>query len=170
MSDKQILKLKGKTAVFIDWANVYGWYRNQDDSLEPQDLVAYLKSYEKVDSINFYYGTDKTLGSQKFIDSINDIVDCDLVTKPVKYIEIEGTSVLQKKCDFDLEIGLDCFKMLDNYEGFIFFSGDGDFATLYTRLIEENKQVVVIYQKGHLGREVWEIDKGLFKTRINYLL
>lgn len=49
--------------------------------------------------------------------------------------------IWKRKCDFDLEIGLDCFEMLDDYDGFIFFTGDGDMATLYERLVKRDKQL-----------------------------
>ena len=57
----------------------------------------------------------------------------------------------------------------EGYSSFIFLSGDGDFAPLYEYLIKLKKQVLVIYEKGHLGREVWGIKTGLFKTRLSYL-
>jgi len=66
------LKLKGKTAVFIDWANVYNW-KSSLKKIENNKIIAW-----------------------------------------------------KRKCDFDLEIGLDCFEGLEKYDGFIFFSGDGD--------------------------------------------
>ena len=76
---------------------------------------------------------------------------------------------LKRKCDFDLEIGLDCFENLDKYNSFVFLSGDGDFETLYQRLIVRNKQVIVVYQPGHLGREIWEMKKGIFKIEAERL-
>ncbi len=37
---------------------------------------------------------------------------------------------------------------------------------IYQLLIENRKQVVVIYAYGHLGREVWEMKKGIFKAAL----
>ena len=90
-----------------------------------------------------------------------------LETKEVEAIlQILNKKVLRRKCDFDMEIALDCFENLEKYNSFIFFSGDGDFATLYKRLIEARKQVIVVYAPGHIGREIWEIQRGLFKINI----
>lgn len=83
-----------------------------------------------------------------------------------KILQILNKKVLRRKCDFDMEIALDCFENLEKYDSYIFFSGDGDFATLYKRLIEAKKQVIVVYAPGHIGREIWEIQKGLFKVNI----
>ena len=96
-----------------------------------------------------------------------------VTTKPVKFLKVyneEKTEFIWKrKCDFDLEIGLDAYESLDKFGSFIFFSGDGDFATLYTRLIKRKKQVIVIYAHGNLGREVWQIKNGIFKKHIKKL-
>lgn len=90
-----------------------------------------------------------------------------LETKDVeKILRILNRKVMRRKCDFDMEIALDCFENLEKYDGYIFFSGDGDFATLYQRLIKAGKQVIVVYSSGHLGREIWNMKKGIFKTEI----
>lgn len=194
------LKLKGRTAVFIDWANVYGWTHRLGRKVDPRKLYNYLRTYKDVESFYFYYGLDKHLKSKLFLREVKQI-GYNVITKEVKYIpvsidtshfknlakeikeslnsiehlatkdvekilQILNRKILRRKCDFDMEIALDCFENLDKYDGFIFFSGDGDFATLYERLIQAKKQVVVIYTSGHIGREIWNIQRGIFKVNI----
>lgn len=55
-------------------------------------------------------------------------------------------------------------------QSFVFFTGDGDYEPLYKMLIGLRKQVMVIYTKGHLGREIWAIKKGLFKAQLKNLM
>lgn len=165
------LKLKGKTAVFIDWANVYNWKGSLKKGVDLKKLFNYLKTYRQIKEISFYFGTNSHPASKKQIKKAKEI-GYRVVTKPVKYLPKKGDDgliVWLRKCDFDLEIGLDCFERLDEFDGFIFFSGDGDFAALYKRLIRKKKQVIVIYAHGHLGKEVWEIKKGIFKKNIKKL-
>jgi len=166
---RQKLKLNGSTVVFVDWANVFGWQKATKKIINPKEIFEYFSKYVDVKEINFYFGTDRNIKSKTFLDEVKDI-GFNLSTKDVKYIKIQDTNILQRKCDFDLEIALDCFENLDTYKTFIFLSGDGDFATLYERLIKKHKQVIVIYEQGHLGKEVWDIKKGVFKTRLSYLL
>jgi len=74
----------------------------------------------------------------------------------------------RRKCDFDMEICIDVHELLKkDFQSFIFLTGDGDFEPLYKLIIRENKQIVVIYASGHLGREIWNLKKGVFKTEIN---
>ncbi|OIN95487.1 hypothetical protein COS81_03865 [candidate division WWE3 bacterium CG06_land_8_20_14_3_00_42_16] len=168
----QILKLKGQTAVFIDWANVYGWTSSLKRGVDPKKLFEYLKGYPEINSPNFYYGQDSHKKSKSFLKEIEKI-GFRLTTKPVKYIivgKVADTVIEKRKCDFDIEICMAVYKYLEEgYSSFIFLSGDGDFAPLYEYLIKLKKQVLVIYEKGHLGREVWGIKTGLFKTRLSYL-
>jgi hypothetical protein len=93
-----------------------------------------------------------------------------LVTKKVKYLKIYDDTgsnfIWKRKCDFDLEIGLDAVELTKDYNSFVFFSGDGDYATLYERLIKKGKRVVVIYMYGCLGREIWEMKRGIFKASV----
>lgn len=167
MKKKFVLKLKGKTAVFIDWANVYNWKDSLKWEIDLRKLFSYLKSYSKIKEISFYFGTDQHPASKQQIKEAQKIGYC-IVTKPVKYLPVEdrGVTVWKRKCDFDLEIGLDCFERLKTFKSFIFFSGDGDFATLYKRLIRRGKQIIVVYVRAKLGREVWEMKKGVFKVEL----
>lgn len=67
------LKLKGKTAVFIDWANVYGWEKSLKKEVKSEKLFKYLKSYPKIKEINFYYGLDKHPKSKEFLNEAERI-------------------------------------------------------------------------------------------------
>jgi uncharacterized LabA/DUF88 family protein len=166
--EKFRLKLKGKTAVFVDWANVYYWKDSLKWEIDLGRLFKYLKSYKDIREINFYFGTDVHPASKEQIKQAQKI-GFRVITKPVKYlpkITESGEVFWIRKCDFDLEIGLDCFERLSKFDSFIFFSGDGDFATLYQRLIRKKKQVIVVYVRCRLGREIWEMKKGIFKVEL----
>lgn len=166
------LLLRGKTAVFIDWANVHGWEKSLKREISPNKLYRYLKTYKEIKNIYFYFGTDKHPKSKTFITRAKRI-GYVVTTKPVKYIlvaEVKDQKVYKRKCDFDMEICIKVHELLGkDIRSFIFFTGDGDFEPLYKMLIKLKKQVIVIYGHGHLGREIWEIKYGLFKKAIDRL-
>ena len=165
----QELKLKGKTLVLIDWANVYGW-RDKIEIPDIKKIYKYFSNYKECKQIRFYFGKDNNDKSKKFLKRV-ETIGFKLVTKPVKYIRVsQKPLILKRKCDFDLEIAMDTLINLDKYDSFVFLSGDGDYAPLYTYLFKKRKQVIVIYEKGHIGREIWEIKKGLFKIQFNQLI
>jgi hypothetical protein len=53
---ESVFKLKGKTIVLIDWANVYGWFKKLKWEIDPKRLYDYLKSYPEIIDIRFYFG------------------------------------------------------------------------------------------------------------------
>jgi uncharacterized LabA/DUF88 family protein len=163
MKKPTLFKLKGKTSVCIDWANVYNWKSSLKWEIDAKKLFKYLKSYRQIKEIIFYFGTDVHPASKQQIKEARQI-GFRVVTKPVKYLPVKdrGITVWKRKCDFDLEIGLDCFERLDKYFSFIFFSGDGDLATLYGRLIKRKKQTIVVFAQGHLGKEIRQLKKGVY--------
>ena len=173
MSDFKKLLLRGKAVVFIDWANVHGWEKTLKNSISPEKLFAYLSEYEEVKDSRFYFGTDTHEKSVAFLGrAIN--IGYEVITKPVKYIlagQIDEQKIYLRKCDFDMEVCIDVHRLLkDGFESFIFFTGDGDYAPLYQLLIGLRKQVIVVYTTGHLGREIWEMKKGIFKVELKNLL
>lgn len=169
---KKHLKIRGKCVVYIDWANVHGWEKSRKRSIDQKKLYKYLKNYQEIQFVKFYFGTDINSKSRSFLNTVRKI-GFKVITKSVKYIfagTIEGQKLNRRKCDFDMEICIDVHKDLANgTESFIFFSGDGDFEPLYKLLINKQKQVIVVYSPGHLGREIWGIPRGLFKIQLSHL-
>ena len=169
---EQKLKLDGKTVVFIDYANVYGWRDELKKPVDPKKLFEYLKKYPEIEKIYFYYGQDNNPQSKKFLKEIKNL-GYNLVSKLVKHMvigEVNGSPIIKRKCDFDIEICMTVYQCLEeNFQSFLFFTGDGDFEPVYKFLIKRLKNVLVIYEQGHLGKEIWQITHGLFKTRFSFL-
>lgn len=170
---RKTLILKGDAVVYLDWANVHGWEKSLKREIEIADLFAYLKTYPQIDDIRLYAGKDTHPKSVVFLEYAA-AAGYAVTSKDVKYIfetEIGGQKIYRRKCDFDMEICIDVHEALSkNIRAFIFFTGDGDFAPLYEKLIRLHKQVIVIYSPGHLGREIWDIRKGVFKIQLKHLL
>ncbi len=155
--------------VFIDWANVYGWRKSLKQNISPRKLKRFFEQYSEIGQPHFYYGTDITVESRRFLRKMHKL-GYKVHTKPVKYIKVhQQPATYKKKCDFDLEIAVDTLIHLDQYDSFIFVSGDGDFAYLYEYLIKNNKTVFVIHLPKHLGREIWDMKK-VYKVEITKLL
>src|SRR3989338_4750839 len=77
-------------------------------------------------------------------------------------LHILDRKVLRRKCDFDIEIAMDVYRLMDTRKTFIFLSGDGDFAPLFKFLVDQKKQVIVIFGEGHLGKEVSRLGNRVF--------
>ena len=169
----KVLKLRGNCVAYLDWANIHGWSKSLKRDVDPERLFKYLKSYSQIRRSNLYFGTDKHPKSKTFIRQAKSI-GFQVTTKPVKYITVFDETTKKKfkfrKCDFDMETCIDVHKDLaDGVESFVFFTGDGDFEPLYKLLIGKQRQVIVVYMHGHLGREIYRMNRGIYKISIEKL-
>ena len=165
--------IKAGGVVFVDWANVHGWEKTLKSEIDSEKMFLYLSEYPEIKNIRLYFGKDKHEKSEQFLEKAGRI-GYEVITKPVKYIlagEVSEQKIFVRKCDFDMEVCIDVHRLLkEGFESFIFFTGDGDYAPLYQMLINLRKQVIVVYTKGHLGREIWEMKRGIFKVELKNIL
>ena len=87
--DKGLFKLKGKTLVVIDWANVYGWFEHLKWEIHPQKLYNYLKSYSEIFDIRLYFGIDKENPKSLKLHKIFKKVGYNLQWKEIKWIPVD---------------------------------------------------------------------------------
>ncbi len=85
--DKKLFK--GKTNVYIDWANVFHWQKKLNWHIEVKRLKQFLYSFDQINSVKIYQGYfegDKT-GEQELKDW--ESWGLEVRTKPVKEINID---------------------------------------------------------------------------------
>jgi len=82
-------KLKGKTLVIIDWANVYGWSKRLGWNIDIKKLFDYLKSYEEICDIRFYFGKEPSNPKSESFHRKIKKTGYTLISKEVKWIPVE---------------------------------------------------------------------------------
>jgi uncharacterized LabA/DUF88 family protein len=81
-------KLKARTLVIIDWANVYGWFNKLKWEVDEKKLYKYLKTYKQIKDIRFYFGVESgNKKSEEFQKKIKKI-GYTLITKEVKWVPV----------------------------------------------------------------------------------
>jgi len=73
----------------------------------------------------------------------------------VKFIKIDGGKLLPKG-NLDVELALDAFRLADDYDTLLLFSGDSDFGYLLDLLKHKGKKVLVVSTRGHISKELLE--------------
>lgn len=109
-------------------------------------------------------------------------VGYEVISKPVKFVKVQvehsrfweilqknvsaevlqkisKEPILQRKCDFDVEISKEILLNLDHFETFILFSGDGDYAAVIQEILNRRKRVFVVSPRRSTGREIFELKK-----------
>lgn len=114
---------------------------------------------------------------QKIYDSAYDLVeelDEELRKLNIRIDELQNhlsEPVMRRKCDFDVEIARDVFNFSNDFENLILFSGDGDYAALVEDLIiKKGKKIIVVFAKGHIGKEYNSLQEELIKNNLKYKL
>jgi uncharacterized LabA/DUF88 family protein len=131
--------------------------RNSEISNNLYKLVSKIKKIERDNNTN-----NKEV--EEIFESIEDIdyildrlnIDIDDLEKNLK------EKVSRRKCDFDVEITRDALNLINEYDILILFSGDGDYFSLVEDLIKKGKKVILVFAKGHKGKEYDEIKNSLF--------
>jgi uncharacterized LabA/DUF88 family protein len=146
------LKRAGKTAVFIDAANILYSQQTLGWQVDYKKLINCLKKDFKLIFVGFYYGEIKTNnGQQRFFQMLKDR-GYTLRTKPVKYIKTPKGTLL--KGNLDIELAFDILRLKEKFNTCILFSGDSDFETILKYLRKSKKKVIVVSTKGRVAIEL----------------
>lgn len=144
--------VKGKTAVFIDAANIIYSQQSLKWMVDFKKLGKYFTSSLEVVILNYYHASSKnSKGQQNFFLMLADN-GYTLRTKPVKYIKTDEGEV--RKGNLDIEIVFDILTNLDGFDTCIMLSGDSDFEIVVKHLRKIGKQVIVMSTKKHVSIEM----------------
>ena len=153
-----------KGMLFIDGSNVYYDYRKSANSkLNIEKYIDYVKrQYEHIDFIRTYYFTSETDTNQGFLQQINQLPYCQVITGHLqkKMVHINETHNLRCCCGeiatgrivthvdkgTDVNIAVEMLKhaYLDTYDTAILSSRDGDFSSVVKIIKNLGKTVELV--------------------------
>ena len=140
-----ILNPSGRTALFIDGANLYSAAKALNADLDFSKLLETYRASGVL--VRAYYYTAVIEGEE--FSPIKPLVDWldyngfTMVTKAAKrFTDHEGRS--RTKGNMDVEIAVDMMELSDRIDHAVLFSGDGDFAPLVRAMQRKGVRVSVI--------------------------
>ena len=146
-----------KIAVFLDGANFFymqktdlGWFA------DPKKILNFIEdNYGQIEDAYYYIGQDAPpqMQQQAFLDALPGM-GYSLVTKQIKTIFDQDTGTTKKKANLDIEIVLDMFNTIDNYDMAILISGDGDFERALQLLKSRGKRFIVMATPKYIAKEL----------------
>ncbi|MCL2171764.1 MAG: NYN domain-containing protein [Defluviitaleaceae bacterium] len=148
-----------RVALFVDGANFF--YMQRKDLgvlLDPKKLINYCARFGEVVDAYYYVGQDvpPEARQQSFLDAL-PYMGYALVTKQLKTISDDTTGVAIKKANLDVEIVLDMFNTIDNYDMAVLVSGDGDFERPLQLLKSRGKKFKVMSTDKFIAGELRRI-------------
>lgn len=159
MTNNFVLKTKGRVMIFIDAANILYSQKDIGWKVDYEKLKKYFDKNSDLKKIFYYTGKVGTLeGQTKFLNKLMNL-GINVVAKEVKMIRIANNKYLPKG-NLDIELALDVYRNISNFDTILLFSGDSDYAYLLDLLIEEKKKIIVVSTRGHISKEL--IERSLY--------
>ncbi|MFA6485742.1 MAG: NYN domain-containing protein [Candidatus Magasanikbacteria bacterium] len=148
--------VKGKTAVFIDSANIYFSQKTMGWRVDFKKLLEYFKRETNLYRIGFYGAINPDNPKERKFHDFLEIIGYVVRHKEIKFIkdEKDGERGGHHKGNVDVDIAIDAVHFRDSYDTFILLSGDGDFESLIKYLKSFNKRCIVISASGHVAFEL----------------
>ena len=141
-----------RISIFIDGNNFFNLCKKQLGW--NVDLCKLIEHYNQIGTVvdAFYYSAiDLSRPANKFLDSL-PCYGFVLVSKPLKTIGY-GIEAHQKG-NLDIEIVLDMFNTIDNYDMAVLVSGDGDFTRPLELLRARGKRFQVLSHPAIVAKEL----------------
>ncbi|MDD3930656.1 MAG: NYN domain-containing protein [Eubacteriales bacterium] len=147
-----------RIAVFIDGSNLFyltryrlGW------EIDYEKLLQYISQWGEITDATFYTGVNPTRESgPQFLDYLCN-VGFSVITKPTKEIFDDKSGKFKLKANLDVEIVLDLFNTIENYDLAVLISGDSDFERSLQQLKARGKRFKIMSSNGFMSRELRQL-------------
>jgi uncharacterized LabA/DUF88 family protein len=127
-----------------------GWF------FDPRRVLDYfVRSQPNVELVNaFWYTGIKDPNDQRaFRDALINL-GYTVRTKLLKEYRDEDSGRYSQRANLDIEIVIDMFNTVGQYDRLILFSGDGDFERAIELLRSKNTTITVVSTEGMIAREL----------------
>ncbi len=148
-----------RVAIFVDGANFFYMQRNDLNwFVDTKKLLRYCERFGEITDAYYYIGKDalSETSQQGFLNALT-YMGYSLVTKPIKTIHDQITGETRQKANLDIEIVLDMFNTIDNYDIAVLVSGDGDFDRALRLLRARGKRFKVIASPRFVASELRDV-------------
>lgn len=146
--------VRGKAVVFIDATNLESSVKSLGWWVDYRKLHEYFKKETQLIGIHHYCPRLADERQDRFFTVLKR-TGFRLITKPLKVItNIDREKGDLRKANFDVEIALNAYRLANEYDTLIPFSGDSDFDYLIRLLHQRGKRVVIVSSRYHISREL----------------
>ncbi len=126
-----------------------GWF------FDPKRVLEFFTSEKNVELINAYWytGLKDPQDQRGFRDALISL-GYTVRTKILKEYYDDTSGRYSQKANLDIEIVVDMFNTVEQYDRVILFSGDGDFERAIEQLRSKNTHITVVSTEGMIAREL----------------
>jgi uncharacterized LabA/DUF88 family protein len=150
-----MLTLIKHLSIFVDGNNMFYAQQKNGWFFDPRRVIEYFTADPTVSLVNaFWYTGLKDIQDQRGFRDALIALGYTVRTKVIKehYDDISGR--YSQKANLDIEIVIDMFNTVEQYNRVILFSGDGDFERAIELLRSKNTHITVVSTEGMIAREL----------------
>lgn len=148
--------LINRTSIFVDGNNMFYAQQKNGWFFDPRRVLEYFKT-EQAETllINafWYTGLKDPQDQRGFRDALISL-GYTVRHKILKEYYDDSSGRYSQKANLDIEIVVDMFNTVEQYNHVILFSGDGDFERAIELLRSKNTHITVVSTEGMIAREL----------------
>jgi uncharacterized LabA/DUF88 family protein len=144
-----------RLSIFVDGNNMFYAQQKNGWFFDPRRVLDYFKGEPNTTLINafWYTGLKDPQDQRGFRDALISL-GYTVRTKILKEYYDDNSGRYSQKANLDIEIVVDMFNTVDQYDRVILFSGDGDFERAIELLRSKNTHITVVSTEGMIAREL----------------
>jgi uncharacterized LabA/DUF88 family protein len=142
-------------SIFVDGNNMFYAQQKNGWFFDPKRLLEYFTKESDVSLVNafWYTGLKDPQDQRGFRDALIGL-GYTVRTKILKEYYDDSLGRYSQKANLDIEIVVDMFNTVDQYNRVVLFSGDGDFERAIELLRSKNTHITVVSTEGMIAREL----------------
>ncbi len=144
-----------RLSIFVDGNNMFYAQQKNGWFFDPRRVLDYFKTEPNTTLVNafWYTGLKDPQDQRGFRDALISL-GYTVRTKILKEYYDDNSGRYSQKANLDIEIVVDMFNTVEQYDRVILFSGDGDFERAIELLLSKNKHITVESTEWMIAREL----------------
>lgn len=144
-----------RLSIFVDGNNMFYAQQKNGWFFDPKKILEFFTQSPATSLVNafWYTGLKDPQDQRGFRDALISL-GYTVRTKILKEYYDDSSGRLSQKANLDIEIVVDMFNTVEQYDSVILFSGDGDFERAIELLRSKNTHITVVSTEGMIAREL----------------
>ncbi|MBD2604203.1 NYN domain-containing protein [Plectonema radiosum NIES-515] len=145
-----------RLSIFVDGNNMFYAQQKNGWFFDPRRVLEYFRTeHHETALINafWYTGLKDPQDQRGFRDALISL-GYTVRTKILKEYYDDSSGRYSQKANLDIEIVVDMFNTVEQYDRVVLFSGDGDFERAIELLRGKNTYITVVSTEGMIAREL----------------
>ncbi|MGD1901990.1 MAG: NYN domain-containing protein [Geitlerinemataceae cyanobacterium] len=145
-----------RISIFVDGNNMFYAQQKNGWFFDPRRVLNYFQNEQSDTSLVnafWYTGLKDPQDQRGFRDALIGL-GYTVRTKVLKEYYDDSSKRYSQKANLDIEIAVDMFNTVEQYNRVVLFSGDGDFERAIELLRSKNTHITVVSTEGMIAREL----------------